>query len=96
MVTYYFWDKTLARNPAIRVDAKEWDYRPHSHDTGTVEVVFSLTRITDLITRCQLTFESRDHGTHSCTVEEKDTGTMQQETVRSGRSEGTFLLDSIE
>ena len=96
IVTYYFWDANVARNPAIRVDAKAWSYRKNSYDRGTVEVVFALTRITDLIATCRLTFEGVDHGTHRCVVEEKDTGTMLQETVRSGWSEGTFRLDSIQ
>ena len=96
VVTYYFWDANLARNPVVRVDAKEWSYRRNSHDTGTVQVVFALTRITDLIATCRLTFEGQDHGTHRCVVEEKDTGTMLQQTVRSGWSEGTFQLESIE
>lgn len=96
IVTYYFWDENTARNPAIRVDAKDWSYRKDRYDQGTVEVVFALTRITDLISTCRLTFEGQDHGTHRCVVEEKDTGTMLQETVRSGWSEGTFRLDSIQ
>ena len=96
LITYYFWDENVARNPAVRVDAKDWSYRKTTYDQGTVEVVFALTRITDLITTCRLTFEGRDHGTHRCVVEEKDTGTMLQETVRSGWAEGTFRLDTIE
>jgi hypothetical protein len=95
-VTYFFWDEDVARNPEIRIQAKDWSYRKNRYDMGTVQVVFALTRITDLITTCRLTFEAQDHGTHRCEVEEKDTGTMQQQTVSSGWSEGTFRLERIE
>ena len=94
-VTYFFWDEGEARNPEIRVQAKDWSYRKNRYDMGTVQVVFALTRITDLITTCRLTFEGQDHGTHRCEVEEKDTGTTLQQTVSSGWSEGTFRLESI-
>ena len=95
-ISYFFWDESEARNPEIRVQASNWSYKKSSYDTGTVQVVFPLTRITDLITTCRLTFERHDHGTHRCEFEEKDTGTVLQETVHFGWSEGTFRLKKLE
>ena len=93
-ISYFFWDEGEARNPEIRVQASNWSYKKNSYDTGTVQVVFPLTRITDLITTCRLTFERHDHGTHRCEFEEKDTGQYFRKQFISDGAKGHFAWRS--
>ncbi|MDE0221213.1 MAG: hypothetical protein OXJ90_18240 [Spirochaetaceae bacterium] len=94
VITYYFWSETEARNPEIRVATSNWTYN-RSGNKGTVRVVFPRNTLIDFITTCVLTFEDSYGGTHRCELEDKATGTIDQETVRFGWGEGEFELENL-
>ena len=94
VITYYFWSDDGARNPEIRVAASDWTYTSRGN-SGTVEVTFRRDSITDFITTCRLTFEDHYSGTHRCEFEDKQTHTINQDTVGFGWGEGEFQLERL-
>lgn len=60
--------------------------------TGTVEITFRINLNVDFKVRCVLRFEDSLSGTHRCEFEERERGTMELNTLRSGWGEGTFQL----
>ena len=63
-----------------------------SGNTGKLEITFPRSLMVHFIVRCTLTFKDAVSGTHRCEFVDKEHGTQELNTLKSGWGEGTFDL----